>query len=50
MTDKRDEGSAGKGGHPGSEEPGVKSGAGYGDHAEELQKSDRPADGDEKSA
>lgn len=50
MTDKRHEDSAGKSGHPGNEEPGTKSGAGYGDHAEELQKSDTPAEGEEKSA
>ena len=50
MTDKRDEDSASKSGHADSEEPGIKSGAGYGDHAEEIQKSDTGATGEEKSA
>lgn len=40
MTDERNEDSAGKQGQPGSEPATPKSGAGYGDHAPELQKRD----------
>ena len=49
MTDKRDEDSAGKQGG-GGPVPEPKSGAGYGNDAEELQKSETPAEGEEKSA
>ena len=50
MSDKRDEDSAGKQGQPGTEQTEPKSGAGYGDHAEELQKSDEQGGGEAKSA
>ena len=48
MTDKRDEDTAGKSGNPGSEPTDPKSGAGYGDHAGEQQKSESEGSGDEK--
>lgn len=51
MTDKRDEGLATKSGRPGSEPmEDPKSGAGYGDHAPDLEKGDDQGGGEEKSA
>ena len=49
MTDKRDEDQAGKQ-DTGDMMPEPKSGAGYGNDAEELQKSSESQGGEEKSA
>lgn len=50
MTDRRYDEAAGNGQPPGEPVPEPASGAGYGNDAEELQKSDAPKEGEEKSA
>lgn len=50
MTDRRCEEATGNGQPPGEPVPEPESGAGYGNDADELQKSENPQSGEEKSA